>query len=246
MFNRFSDNQVRLAAFSWLRQQREQLGEVLPRGLLEKGFEFNGLRVHLIGPPGIFKPKVLETAPISITTTTKGPYSDHFNSQGLLSYSYRGTDPWHRDNAGLREAMEHQLPLVYFHGIVPGKYLAVWPVFIVNDNPGALSFDVAVDDASAVEQTLRMGDVPLVTDSTSARREYITSTVRARVHQSAFRERVLRAYREQCALCRLKHVELLEAAHIIPDREEQGEPVVVNGLSLCKLHHAAFDRYFIF
>ncbi len=38
---------------------------------------------------------------------------------------------------------------------------------------------------------------------------------------------------------------LLDAAHIIPDKEEKGTPVINNGLSLCKIHHAAFDSYFI-
>ena len=34
---------------------------------------------------------------------------------------------------------------------------------------------------------------------------------------------------------------MLDTAHIIGDRESGGEPVVPNGLSLCKIHHAAFD-----
>src|SRR5690606_22918080 len=57
-------------------------------------------------------------------------------------------------------------------------------------------------------------------------------------------ERVIRAYRAQCAVCRLRHETLLDAAHIVGDKEEMGEPLVTNGLSLCKLHHAAFDRNF--
>ena len=241
----FSDQQVRLAAFNWLRRKCDEIGDVLPRELIEKGFELDGERVHLISPQGIFKPRVLESIPISITTSPKGPYSDSFTDKGFLSYRYRGTDPRHRDNVGLREAMKLQRPLIYFHGVIPGKYLAVWPVYIVNDHPEDLSFDVVVDDALAAEQLLNVGDAPFISDSTIARREYITSTVRARVHQSTFREKVLKAYREQCALCRLKHVELLEAAHIIPDAEAGGEPLVENGLALCKLHHAAFDRYFL-
>jgi putative restriction endonuclease len=56
---------------------------------------------------------------------------------------------------------------------------------------------------------------------------------------------VLEAYRSQCAFCRLRHAELLDAAHIIPDNDLGGEPVVNNGLSLCKIHHAAYDRHFI-
>jgi putative restriction endonuclease len=78
-----------------------------------------------------------------------------------------------------------------------------------------------------------------------ARREYITTTFKRRLHQRAFRERVLLAYRSQCALCRLKHEELLDAAHIIPDTEPDGHPVVPNGLAFCKLHHAAYDHHFL-
>lgn len=75
-----------------------------------------------------------------------------------------------------------------------------------------------------------------------ARRGYITASVRVRLHQRGFRERVLDAYRSQCALCRLKHRELLDAAHIIPDHEKDSLPIVKNGMALCKLHHAAFDQ----
>lgn len=65
--------------------------------------------------------------------------------------------------------------------------------------------------------------------------------LKVRLHQQSFRERVLTAYRDQCALCRLKHRELLDAAHIISDSEPDGLPIVPNGLTLCKIHHAAFD-----
>lgn len=55
---------------------------------------------------------------------------------------------------------------------------------------------------------------------------------------------MLSAYRDRCALCRLRHRELLDASHIVPDSAPEGEPVVPNGLALCKIHHAAFDRFF--
>ncbi len=72
-------------------------------------------------------------------------------------------------------------------------------------------------------------------------RRYVTRKTLQSIHQSAFRSRVVAAYREQCTLCRLKHRELLDAAHIIPDTDPLGDPVVPNGLCLCKIHHAAFD-----
>ena len=56
---------------------------------------------------------------------------------------------------------------------------------------------------------------------------------------------VIRAYREQCSLCCLRHYELLDAAHIIPDTDPMGLPYVQNGISLCKFHHAAFDAHIL-
>jgi putative restriction endonuclease len=40
----------------------------------------------------------------------------------------------------------------------------------------------------------------------------------------------------------LKELRLLDAAHIVGDVEEIGEPTVSNGLSLCAIHHRAFDE----
>lgn len=186
------------------------------------------------------------TVPLSITTVPTGPYDDAFASDGLLRYRYRGNDPQHPDNVGLRIAMQQGLPLVYLHGLVPGKYLATWPVYVVADNPGGLTFTVAVDDA----EHARLGPAePLASEvhdrETAARRSYITSIVRVRLHQRAFRERVLDAYLRQCAFCRFRHEELLDAAHIVPDAHPSGEPVVRNGLALCTLHHSTFDRGFV-
>ena len=96
------DRKVRIAAFNWLAEQVRIHGDVLPRSILETGFEFENHRIPLVSPQGIFKPRLLPNIPLSITTTPKGPYDDSFDSDGLLLYRYRGTDPQHRDNAGLR------------------------------------------------------------------------------------------------------------------------------------------------
>jgi putative restriction endonuclease len=62
------------------------------------------------------------------------------------------------------------------------------------------------------------------------------------VHQARFRARVVPAYGDRCAICRLKESRLLDAAHILGDLEEQGEPLISNGVSLCSIHHRAFDH----
>ncbi|MBT3378816.1 MAG: HNH endonuclease [Lentisphaerae bacterium] len=103
-----------------------------------------------------------------------------------------------------------------------------------------LTFSVAVDDAAFLEVHNELAD-----SGTEARRRYITAVTQHRMHQQGFRERVLDAYRNRCAICRLRHPELLEAAHILPDGHPNGDPIVPNGLSLCKLHHAAFDGNFL-
>ena len=233
---------IRLKAFEWLDEQELIHGELLPRRILEQGFMFAGQRITLSGPSGIWIPKVFDKMPISITTSPNRPYADGISADDQNHYKYRRQDVHHRDNAGLREAMATRTPLIYFHGIEPGYYLAFWPVFITGDDPAGLTFTASVGEKQSIGEA-RQPDAPLVflDGDHDARRAYATSAVRVRLHQHSFRRRVLRAYQSQCAFCRLKHEELLDAAHIVPDNAMLGEPLVINGMSLCKIHHAAFD-----
>ncbi len=239
------DRQVRLRAFEFLAEQTALHGEVLPWSLLARGFDFEGRRVPLASQQGIFKPAVLPEIPLSMRTAPVAPgeprpYDDAMEADGLILYRYRGTDPRHRDNVGLRLAMERQAPLVYLYGVVAGEYLPMWPVYVVGDDPAELCFKVAVDDRKLGAAAPPAGDV-----AAEARRSYVTRVTVQRLHQEAFRQRVLRAYQERCAICRLRHAELLEAAHILPDGHPRGEPIVPNGLALCTLHHKAFDRHIL-
>ncbi|MFA7464701.1 MAG: HNH endonuclease [Syntrophales bacterium] len=227
------DSALRLAAFDWLTRMTQLHGDMLPRKILEQGFVFEGERVPLISPQGIFKPRILDL-PLTITTAPHGPYKDH-SKDGILRYKYRGTDPDHRDNVGLRTLMKEGKPLIYFFGIGPGKYQAFWPVFLIGDDPSKRTFLATIDDPSLIYSD---DTDPKVAE---IRRAYITSNVKVRLHQKAFRENVLRAYRTQCALCKLRHEELLDAAHIIPDSKSSDVLKVSDGISLCKLHHAAYD-----
>jgi putative restriction endonuclease len=73
-------------------------------------------------------------------------------------------------------------------------------------------------------------------------RRYQVREVKQRLHQAQFRGAVLTAYRERCTICTLREHRLLDAAHIVADVEETGEPLVSNGLSLCSIHHRAYDQ----
>lgn len=240
------DALVRKAAFDWLGAQQARHGDVLPRDILAQGFTWQEERVPLVSAQGIFKPRVLPEIPLTITTSPNGPYADSFADDHRLLYRYRGADPGHRDNVGLREAMRRRIPLIYLFGLIPGRYLPIWPVFIVGDDPQGLCFTVMADAHDTIVDNLERGaETARTAESQEARREYITASVQVRMHQRNFRERVLHAYNEQCAFCRLRHRELLDASHIIADSIEGGEPLVTNGLSLCKIHHSAFDGNFV-
>jgi len=241
-----NEQEIRLRLFEWLNEQSLLNGGVFPRNKLASEFIVNGRVITLLGQTGIWTPAGF-SMPISITTTTNGPYNDEFSEDGVLLYRYRGTDPNHRDNVGLRELMKQSIPLVYFHSIKPGKYVAVWPIFIIEDVRSELAVRVSIDPVYMMSGKI---DSANLTDSSNLRntlgvRKYIWVSIRQRLHQAAFREYVLDAYDTRCTLCNLRHVELLEAAHIIPDPETGGEPIVPNGLSLCRIHHAAFDSNII-
>lgn len=240
------DLEVRQRAFDFLAERTALLGEVLPRAVLSAGFVYEGQRVPLVGPQGIFKPAVLPEIPLTIATAPpkegkRAPYDDGIDAGGFLNYRYRGTDPQHHENVGLRLAWRRKTPLIYLFGVVAGEYMPVWPVFVAGDDPADLCFKVAIEER-------RLGTDPstmLSGQVADARRSYVTVATLRRLHQETFRQRVLRAYRTSCAICRLRHRELLEAAHILPDGHPRGEPIVPNGLALCKLHHAAFDRHIL-
>jgi len=236
------DRKVRLAAFSFLSEQLKNFGKNLPRKVLETGFVFQGIRVPLVSPQGIFKPKILPEIPLSILTAPEKPgkprpYDDQATEHGKIIYRYRKDNPNHPDNVGLRKAMNSGVPLIYFYGIEEGWYEPIWPVFIVQDHPESLSFDVVVDELNAIAN--EAWHPRPVEDF---HRRYITVETQQRLHQNAFRARVLRAYQYSCAICRLRHPELLEAAHILEDKHPRGVPAVNNGLAMCAIHHKAFDN----
>lgn len=235
------DAELRQAAMSWL-DERAQRGKELATYSELADFHFQQQRIPLMDPQrGIRKPASLNAA-LSFRTrfTPPGqvpPYDDAEGSDGLLRYKYRGTNPQHPENVALRRAYERGLDLVWFYGIASGVYLPRYPVRLVADEPAELQFAVAMDGAQLLVTPGESLD--------SERRRYVERLTKLRLHQPVFRARVLQAYEHRCSMCRLRHAELLDAAHILPDGHPRGHPVVPNGLALCKIHHAAYDQNFI-
>lgn len=184
---------------------------------------------------GIWNPKWMD-ATLTILSSDDGPYEDQFIGPGLIRYEYqKGSDDG--INAKLRRAFELAAPVVMLRKLEDGVYVPIFPVYVVRDDRERRSFVVSLDS----EFSGMDGDATIAMDL----RSYAQAVVRKRLHQAEFRARVLRAYSTRCAICELRHAPLLDAAHIVADSEAMGQPLVRNGLSLCKIHHSAYDANII-
>ena len=83
-----------------------------------------------------------------------------------------------------------------------------------------------------------------LTGLTLKRREII-STVRRFSREANFRQQVLSAYDNRCAVTRMQ-LRLVDAAHILPVGAEGSTDEVINGLALSPTFHRAFDNGLIF
>ena len=268
MPNEYLDAQTRAAAFSHAHFLMQIYGTIPAAKLLE-GFQFAGQRVPFVNPQrGIFKPRIMRHL-LSIRTVHPKPggkvwYDDQreihrriFGANETFGYDFMGDDPDAAENRWMREAMLSQIPVIYFLGIAPGRYQAILPTYVVGWDAHALRAEIAFGFAE------RQSEVPTQRPKTNEgfadppteflagapppeERRYALRTVKQRLHQAYFREAVLAAYSGRCAFSGLPEPLLLDAAHIVEDRDERwGQPSVANGLPLSKVHHAAFDAHLI-
>lgn len=233
------DDGVRSSCFASLEVLCAQHGEDVPyRDGLDAGFPYRGGRVPFLSPQkGIFRARAQSgPAALSINTSANSPYDDAV-VEGGFAYAYRAGSVDQPDNRALRAAYELQVPLVYFVATRPAWYKPVYPVFVTHDDEIARRVRVTPG--------LMVGPIDErepVLPSNPIERAYRVRETRVRLHQARSRGRVVPAYGTRCAICRLKESRLLDAAHIVGDLEALGDPSVQNGMSLCSIHHRAFDQ----
>jgi len=110
---------------------------------LAAGFQHERERIPLVNPQrGIFKPRQMQHL-LSIKTVCPRPgrkvwcddqrevHRQIFNGDEIVDYAFMGSDPDAADNRWLRDAMQSQIPLIYFLGTAPGLYQATIPTFVV-------------------------------------------------------------------------------------------------------------------
>jgi putative restriction endonuclease len=224
---------MRLAVMTWVGERAEANGGFLHRDEL-LGYRHGSEKLPVIDYSRGIRNTAIFQSTLSIVSAADGPYDDAESDDGLLRYAYRKGDPWTGDNRKLRHAMTTGMPLIYFRKEIANIYTPTFPVYVVDDEPERRQFLIALDEAFRF-----LGDPQRLSEP---QREYSHRLAKQRLHQPAFRTRVLVAYKTRCAICELKHGALLDAAHIVPDGHELGAPTVNNGLALCKIHHAAYDQ----
>jgi putative restriction endonuclease len=233
------DDGLRSSCFASLDVLSAQYGEDVPyEGGLEAGFPFRGRKVPFLSRyKGIYRAAAQDgPAALSINTSASSPYDDEEVPDGFL-YAYRAGSIDQPDNRALRAAQSLGVPLVYFVATRPGWYKPLYPCYVVSDDSRARR--VLVAPGRMVGPLDERDPTPL---NDPLERRYGVRDARVRLHQARFRGRVLVAYSSKCTICRLKEGRLLDAAHIVGDLEERGDPHVENGLSLCSIHHRAFDQ----
>lgn len=233
----------REALFAKVFDLADEFGGSLTRAQLG-AVEFLNTKVRVIDiQGGIWNPgaawpfdQVLQ-ATLSINTTLSEKYTDTEVESGLWRYDYQSGGIAGKNNK-LRKAMELQLPLLWFVQQEDRRYVP-YKVWVIEDFPELNYCHIAPDLSLAAV----LNSSPGV--HTEVERRYALREVKQRLHQPAFRAQVISAYQNRCSICRLNHAKLLEAAHIIPDSLENSTSEITNGISLCKIHHSAYDNFFI-
>lgn len=181
-----------------------------------------------VTPPGF-------ELPVSITlsrSAAANPLVAEIDDSGLLRYPWKKNSRTPKADEELLSAMEARVPLAILAPLGNDTFQAVFPVYVHRSLQRDQVFELDLSDAYLPKL---FGIAP------EYERRWARATTRQRIHQPAFRRDVLRAYNNQCAVCGLGITSLLDAAHIIPDRDDGGIASANNGLALCKNHHAAFD-----
>lgn len=224
---------IREHAFRWLEEEFiGRGGYEIHRNVLSS-YTYEGQRIPLLDQGrGIRNPADF-SATLSIMSGWKSnQYQDYESDDGWVTYSYRAGEGG--DNVKLVRACEQRDPIIYFRAVREGYYVPYFPIVIAENDPVARVVRFPLDQGLAL-----LGDPAAYSED---QRSYAETIVKVRLHQPVFRARVLHAYQGACTVCDLRHSELLDAAHIAPDASQKGVAHVTNGLAMCKIHHAAYDR----
>lgn len=229
------------SAFKAVKRLQKIYGDEIPWREITKGFEHSGEKIFLASAAnGIFKPKEMVVGLLSIKTTVPknngiARYDDGQLGEGVYKYAFENSSNGNDRNHYLFHAYNNKTPFIYFHGVVPGVYQAIWPCFVHKINESNHYVEIVVGHTNAINELETHYNMPSEIEA-----KYYAVEAKRRGHQAVFSRMIMSAYKEKCALTKLSVRQLLEAAHIIPD-SENGPQTVNNGIAMSRIHHKAYD-----
>lgn len=234
------DEAIRAACFASLDVLQATWGPDIPYPALAQGFNFQGTKVPFLNRAyGIYRAAGVQRGPAALSVNSsfsQNRYQDEETPDGIL-YRYQDGPVDNHFNRALSEAHTLDVPLVYFLGTRRNWYRPEYPTFVEVDSPDTRTVLLTFGKMRGPYDEREAAHADDVIE-----KRYMVRQVKQRLHQIQFRGVVLPAYSDRCAICRLKELSLLDAAHITADTAEGGDAVVTNGLSLCSIHHRAFDQ----
>ena len=233
---------MRAAAFAVARRLQDENGG-LSRADLINGFRWGDGRIRLDAHvEGIWKPKEMDGV-LSIKTAwprrrreRPALYADqrqalreHFEAADVLDYNFQRGGPDQRRNQWLLDAKLRRIPIMYLMATSPGFYQAFLPAYIVE-----------WDDVRHVAKVAFGFDSP---PETERERRIGIAIARRQFDHAGFREDVLAAYRERCAISGVAGRSHVSAAELAP---AYGPASALPGgasagVALSKLHRSAFN-----
>lgn len=236
------------SAFNRVKELESLFGDTIPAAEIRKGFRIDGESILLENQvKGIFKPRQMKKGVLSIKTTKPRDglvniYSDQLKDDGFYHYSLQTGNPRTGSNQYLWQSKELCQPFIYFHAVAPAVYKALWPCFIKEIFPEKGYSVVSVGKVSQSKRNDREFEYTIADEIES---RYLVRESNFRLHQASFRHNVLKAYQNKCSITGLPIPKLIEAAHIISDKEIGPMQTVSNGIALSRLHHKAYDSHML-
>lgn len=238
----------RLAAFAHVERLSADYGGLTGRQL-DLGFRFDGEYIPLVlMMQGIGKPARMQYL-LSLRTAwpRKGAiYADQeiahaqiLSGSEEIVYDFMRGGPDRAPNRWLREAWELQLPVIYFLAVAQAFYQAFMPVWVVDWDPTAGEYGQV-----RLAFGLLGGERPLL----ARERRAGLRVVQTQLRRANFRERVVSAYGQRCAISGAggKHPSERERTRRLLGVLDLGggaapSDAASEGLLLTKLHRAAFE-----
>jgi putative restriction endonuclease len=242
MIDAISEKDRRLSL--WHSLPKESLDEIEPQRLRDLGI-YGGAQGIWVDKAHTASPEIgTDGATVAILHTGRH-YPDDLSEDGVIYHYPKTARPAGRDAAEVqatKNAMAHHLPIFV---ILPGKAsqarrsVKIGWVCDFDDNNREFLILFGSEAPPTYSKAETTGDPFRLTDQAQRK----ASTVMIRVGQQRFRFHVMSRYGYKCAVCDIRHPQLLKAAHIW-GVAERGCNDWRNGLPLCATHHDAFDNHF--